>query len=172
MRDLAAVSWGEDRIDLFWTEDGGGLRHRASIAGSWAEAEDLGGRLASPVAVTAWAPDRMEVFAVFADGELWDRYWDGSSWHPWESLGGSLALGSAPAASSWGDDRLDVFATGGGRRDLAPLVGRDALGGLGAPRTLTGPTASGRPGRPLPARRPAGRPDHRVARPGRGAGCA
>jgi hypothetical protein len=54
----------------------------------------------------------MEVFAVFDDGEIHDRYWDGVAWHPWESLGGQLALGPAPAASSWGPDRLDVFATG------------------------------------------------------------
>ena len=29
---------------------------------------------------------------------------------PWESLGGELI--GPPAASSWGADRLDVFATG------------------------------------------------------------
>ncbi len=46
------------------------------------------------------------------DGALWDRYFDGSDWHPWESLGGELAMGVAPAASSWGAERLDVFATG------------------------------------------------------------
>jgi hypothetical protein len=34
------------------------------------------------------------------------------AWHPWESLGGQLAPASAPAASSWGADRLDVFAVG------------------------------------------------------------
>ena len=32
------------------------------------------------------------------------------SWHEWESLGGELA--GDPAASSWGADRLDVFAPG------------------------------------------------------------
>ena len=35
-----------------------------------------------------------------------------TAWHAWESLGGSLALGATPAASSWGADRLDVFAAG------------------------------------------------------------
>jgi hypothetical protein len=52
----------------------------------------------------------MEVFALFDDGELWDRYWDGAAWHEWESLGGSLT--GQPAASSWGADRLDVWAPG------------------------------------------------------------
>jgi hypothetical protein len=55
----------------------------------------------------------LQVFAVFSDGELWNRYWDGASWHGWESLGGELD-GSAgtPAASSWGADRIDVWARG------------------------------------------------------------
>ena len=92
MNDIAAVSWGPDRIDLFWVEADRVLWHRA-FDGRWLEPESLGGSLASPPAVTAWAVDRMEVFAVFDDGELWDRYWDGESWHPWESLGGSLAPG-------------------------------------------------------------------------------
>jgi len=35
--------------------------------------------------------------------------WDGQ-WHHWEDLGGKL--GSAPAVSSWGPNRLDVFAAG------------------------------------------------------------
>ena len=98
-RGTAAVSWGPDRIDLFWADFDGALLHQAFRDGAWAEAESLGGTLASAPAVTAWAPDRMEVFAVFGDGELWDRYWDGSAWHPWESLGGELDPAEAPAAS-------------------------------------------------------------------------
>jgi len=54
----------------------------------------------------------MEVFAILDDGELWNRYWDGAGWHAWESLGGELEVGVTPAASSWGADRLDVFARG------------------------------------------------------------
>jgi hypothetical protein len=106
---VAAVSWGRDRIDLFWVDAERALWHR-SFAGSWSAAESLGGRLASPPAVTAWREDQLEVFAIFDDGALWDRYWDGESWHEWESLGGSLT--GLPTASSWGDDRLDVFAPG------------------------------------------------------------
>jgi hypothetical protein len=112
MRDLASVSSGAGRIDLFWRDDADALWHRSFDGQAWAEPDPLGGTLASGPAVTAWAPDQLEVFAVFPDGQLWDRYWDGESWHPWESLGGELATGMTPAASSWGADRLDVFATG------------------------------------------------------------
>ncbi|HKF86237.1 MAG TPA: hypothetical protein VKB30_10665, partial [Candidatus Limnocylindrales bacterium] len=93
MRDEAAVSWGGDRIDLFWRDDDDALWHSVFDGVAWSGAESLGGSLASGPAVTAWARDQMEVFAVFPDGELWDRYWDGTSWHPWESLGGRLATG-------------------------------------------------------------------------------
>src|SRR5690606_29142767 len=85
MGDVAAVSWGPGRIDLFWTAVDG-LWHRAFVDGTWLDPEALGGTPAGPPAVTAWGVDRMEVFAVFPDGELWDRYWDGEAWHAWESL--------------------------------------------------------------------------------------
>lgn len=110
MSNLAAVSWGPERTDLFWVDGDRGLRHRALLDGRWHKPESLGGQLASAPAVTAWAPDALEIFAVFDNGALWDRYW--TTWHPWEALGGDLASDAAPAASSWGPDRLGVFATG------------------------------------------------------------
>ena len=91
--------------------------------------DDLGGTCASAPAVVTWAVDRMEVFAIFPDGALWDRYWDGTAWHPWESLGGSLDPARVPAAASWG--RIASSSShAAGRRDLAPLVGWIALGGV------------------------------------------
>jgi hypothetical protein len=110
MRDVAAVSWEPDRIDLFWVDADRVLWHRA-YAGGWTEPESLGGRLASPPAVTAWAPDQMEVFAVFDDGASGTatgtamRGIRGSRWRvarDWRGAGGELV----------GADRLDVFATG------------------------------------------------------------
>jgi hypothetical protein len=112
MRDLAAVSWAPDRIDLFWVDETGALWHQPFDGDTWLAPESLGGTLASGPAVTAWAVDQLEVFAIFPDGELYDRYWDGESWHPWESLGGDLDPSGQPAASSWSADRLDVFAPG------------------------------------------------------------
>src|SRR5439155_5944952 len=110
--DVAAVSSGDGRIDLVWRGEDRALSHRAWDRTSWSEPESLGGALASGAAATAWAIDQLEVVAVFDDGQLWDRYWDGKVWHAWESLGGELDPGGRPAASSWGADRLDVFAPG------------------------------------------------------------
>ena len=47
MRDEAAVSWGEGRIDLFWRDDDDALWHRSFDGTAWGAAESLGGSLAS-----------------------------------------------------------------------------------------------------------------------------
>jgi hypothetical protein len=112
MDGLTAVSWGPDRIDLFWVDAQGALWHRAWNHSGWSEPESLGGTLVSPPAVTSWAANELEVFAVFPDGQLWDRYWDGQAWHDWETLGGELDPAGQPAASSWAEDRIDIFASG------------------------------------------------------------
>ena len=77
MEGLIAVSWGRDRIDLFWVGADRALMHRWWDGASWSADESLGGELASAPAVTSWAENEMEVFAIFPDGQLWDRYWDG-----------------------------------------------------------------------------------------------
>src|SRR5262249_47495824 len=41
---------------------------------------------------------------------MWHKWWNGSSWSGWESLGGVLT--SAPAAVSWGPNRIDCFVRG------------------------------------------------------------
>jgi hypothetical protein len=111
-RGVAAVSWGESRIDRFWVSPDGELHHAAYEDGSWLPEESLGGSIVATPAVTAWGVDQLEVFAVFPDGELRNRYWDGTSWHDWESLGGELEPSAGAAASSWSADRIDVWAVG------------------------------------------------------------
>jgi hypothetical protein len=108
---LIAVSWGPNRIDIFWRSANNTLVHRSWNGDAWSADEDLGGNLTAAPAVTSWAENEMEVFAVFSDGELWNIYWDGEAWHEWKGLGGGQLVGQ-PAASSWGADRIDVFATG------------------------------------------------------------
>jgi predicted Zn-dependent protease len=41
---------------------------------------------------------------------MWHKWWDGSAWRGWENLGGILT--SAPAAVSWGLNRIDTFVRG------------------------------------------------------------
>ena len=152
----AAVSWGPDRIDLFWVDAAGALVHRASRGDAWDAPESLGGTLASAPAATAWAVDQLQVFAVFPDGALWNRYWDGTSWHPWESLGGELdGTPGGIVVERRSHRRVGARHR---RHDLASLVGRDALGRLGAPPALSLPRRAGR--RTVQALGPGGR--HRL----------
>ena len=130
---VAAATWGPGRLDLFWRAENGELMHRAQVRGEWLETESLGGTLVSNPAATAWGVDQLEVFAVFPDGELWDRFWDGRSWHEWESLGGELERRSCRVLVRAGAARR--LRAGPRRPGLAPLVGRHALGRVGA----TGP---------------------------------
>ena len=134
----AAVSWANGRIDIFWVDTDRSLIHRAFDGGAWLEPESLGGTLASAPAATAWAVDELQVFAIFDDGELWNRYWDGTSWHPWESLGGEL---TGIAGRLVLERRPDRCLRAGPRRPaLAPVVGRHALGRVGAAAALMRPT--------------------------------
>jgi hypothetical protein len=64
MNELAAVSWGTGRIDLFWRGEDRALWHRVWDGARWSASESLGGVLASGPAATAWATDALEVFAI------------------------------------------------------------------------------------------------------------
>ena len=70
MKGLTAVSWGEDRLDLFWIGDDGGLWHRAWSDGAWLSDESLAGEPASKPAAVSWAANEMQVFVVARDGHL------------------------------------------------------------------------------------------------------
>ena len=59
----AAVSWGPDRIDLFWVGQDGALMHRVREGDGWLEAESLGGTVVSAPAVTAWAERVLDLAA-------------------------------------------------------------------------------------------------------------
>ena len=54
---------------------------------------------------------RLDVFVKReADSSIWHKWRTGNAWSGWENLGGRLS--SAPAAVSWGDYRMDLFAKG------------------------------------------------------------
>ena len=111
-------------------DEDAGLVHRVFVSGTWSEPESLGGTLASAPAVTAWAVDQLQVFAIFPDGELWNRYWDGEVVAP-VGVAGRRADRDARGVvvERRPDRRLGARSR---RRRLASLVGRHALGRLGA----------------------------------------
>lgn len=66
---------------------------------------------APPIFETAFINNRLDVFAKrVMNGDVWHKWWDGMEWSNWESLGGPVS--SAPAAVSWGKNRIDLFARG------------------------------------------------------------
>ena len=56
---------------------------------------------------------QLDVFARGPGLTLWQKTYSGSTWSDWKNLGGG-AVASAPAAVSWGPDRIDLFARGAG----------------------------------------------------------
>jgi hypothetical protein len=91
-------------------------------------------QLASAPAVASWQENRLDCFARGVDNHMWRKWWDGTAWSGWEDLGGPPAplvntmssarsarvigafgqaqLASAPAAVSWGANRIDTFGRG------------------------------------------------------------
>ena len=76
----------------------------------------------------------MEVFAVMDDGELWNRYWDRTTGTSGSRSAASSIPTRTPAASSWGADRLDVYARGVDGRTWHRWWDGIAVGPLGAAR--------------------------------------
>jgi len=87
---IAAVSWGEARIDRFWIGPEGDLLHAVFDGAGWLETESLGGDLdpSAGAAASSWSAVRIDVWAVGTDGRTWHRFWDGSRWVEWEQLEG------------------------------------------------------------------------------------
>lgn len=119
---LSTFSWAHNRLDVFGTGPDGDVKHKWYDGYQWnplsVEAlESLGYYTTEPPAAISWGPDRTDVFVVGGgDGSLWHKYWDGSGWRPsvkgFEKLGGKLAYSYALAATTWGQNRLDIFGVG------------------------------------------------------------
>lgn len=113
----AAVSWGHNRIDVFAIGAEENMVHIYWDGSQWSEIEDFGGSFHGHTAPTAIAraKNRLDVFAVdrYSD-TLAHKYWDGSQWSDWGALGGKdLDLQGTVAATSWGENRMDLVALGG-----------------------------------------------------------
>ncbi len=122
-----ATSWGEGRIDLFFMDTSGNLRHcaytaRAGSSSSWSAWDNLGAPPAGfnkvQPCVVSWGTGRLDVFIRGSDQNLYHQWYDASSgptaWaDAWENLGCPAGgLQGTPTACSWSQGRLDIFARG------------------------------------------------------------
>ena len=91
-----AVSWGNNRLDLFVVGTDAALYHKWWDGNAWGPSktdyERQGGTIkASPTAV-CWGPNRIDVFVIGTNYAAFHKWWDGKSWGPsltdYETLGG------------------------------------------------------------------------------------
>lgn len=110
--DLAAVSFGEDKLALLTTSGDGKLWWRQLTGSdSWTDWQYVGGSLASGPSVTSPAPGRLDVVARDAANQVQHiTYIEGNGWGAWRSLGGEVT--GTPSVSHWAPNRINVFARG------------------------------------------------------------
>ena len=117
-------------------DDGGYLRMFVGLY--YANAQSLGGVIASEPDAASWAAGRLDVFAQGQDRALWHRAWNGS-WQGWESLGGVMLNDAGAVSTAAGSIDLVVRGQDNGiyRRhfDGTTWSAWENLGG----RTIDGP---------------------------------
>ncbi|HTD21109.1 MAG TPA: hypothetical protein VK738_00485 [Terriglobales bacterium] len=145
---VVAGPWGPGRLDVVVRNQNNQMYHAAEAKQflgniTWLDWQPLGGSqwggvFASPPAMVAWAANRLDMFALGINNQMLWKYWDGNNWQPsangdWQDIGGHN-LGSPPVVTSWGSNRLDLFALGsdnhmyhkiydGGWKEWEPLFG-------------------------------------------------
>ncbi len=130
-----ACSWGPEHLDVFAvygrrdSGDAGDIADRdAKIAhstfdsGTWTPWRAVAGGVlvGSAPAVCSWGVGRLDLFVITSSRSLMHRWYANGAWSlDWEDLGAPPSVGfgtefpPSPAACTWGNDRLDVFAVGG-----------------------------------------------------------
>jgi hypothetical protein len=122
--DPAAVSWGDDRIDLFvrggdnrlwqdWTDCGG-----CQWSG-WLKPLGNNGTLASSPTATSWGVGRIDVFVLGTNGLVYQVFWETTTWNgSWLARGRppSGIADSRPGAASAGLNQVDLFVQGADNR--------------------------------------------------------
>jgi hypothetical protein len=86
------------------------LWHGQRVGATWADWENLEGRVfGSPVVVESTS-GQMDVFVRGGSGIIYQRRWNGTVWEPWVSLGGATSF--SPVVVAWGANRLELFIRG------------------------------------------------------------
>lgn len=108
----AAISWGPGRIDIVAKGASGELLHKwhQGMWGNWAV---LGGCIVGTPAMTSMNTGRLDIFSRacnMSGNNLWHTFYD-NGWHGGLTPSGdSTSVTHVLGATSWGPDRLDVFA--------------------------------------------------------------
>jgi len=103
---------GSGVLEIFGRKSDNSIIHRTYNAGfgPWQAMPAITAQ-SSPASVS-WATNRIDVVVLNVGGSIAHSWWNaGGSFANWENLG--CCFDSAPAISSWGAQRLDVFAKSG-----------------------------------------------------------
>jgi hypothetical protein len=106
----AAASRAPAQVTAFARSQNGTLVS-ANFTGAWTFT-DHGGTVTLQPGAEGWqafGTSRTDAFVRWTDSSLRQKYYNGT-WQPWDDLGSGIA--SAPAAVSWGANRIDAFARG------------------------------------------------------------
>ncbi len=87
---LAAVSWGENRVDIFARGSDDSLQHKYYDGVLWHEWESLRGVLRSGPAVVSLGEGRLNVFVRGTDNAIWENFYMQGRWQGWLSQGGDF----------------------------------------------------------------------------------
>ncbi|KAI0148999.1 carbohydrate-binding protein [Pestalotiopsis sp. NC0098] len=110
---LSAVSWSNDRVDLFAVTPDAYIAHKFWTGHDWQPndgLERLRARVQGCPSTVSWGEGRLDIFFVNETGKnVLHKYFGGGAWGPsWEDaddIGGEIV---AISSASWGADRLDV----------------------------------------------------------------
>lgn len=113
-----AVSWAENRLDIFVRGLDNQIYHKAWDNGWYPDIlgwESIGGTFAGDPVAVSWEKNRLDIFVRSFDGRIYHKWWTpqtgwGPSQQNWEDLGGRA--GSDPVVVSWGKNRLDILMRG------------------------------------------------------------
>lgn len=125
---ISAISWGQNRLDLFGRGVNNDLVHRWWDGVSWSNWESLGGCILNNPSATTWGVNRIDVIAQGCNDtgdNIYQKWFDGT-WHDWYNIGGRTE--QSPAITSWGPNRLDIVVRNTGN-SLSHKIYDPALGG-------------------------------------------
>ncbi|HYS42209.1 MAG TPA: hypothetical protein VEO01_41845, partial [Pseudonocardiaceae bacterium] len=115
---LAMSSRGVGGVDVLALGADAVVWHSWWTGTGWAPWESTGPGVAgqSSPTVASMSSNRLDLFTIGPDGNMRHTAWIGGVWGQWDQNEGhpapGIAAGSAPALSSWGVNRLDLFVRG------------------------------------------------------------
>jgi hypothetical protein len=122
-----AVSWKSGRVDVFVLGNNGSANHvfhRYWDNGTFSAWQDWGMPAGTPYinlgpTAASWGPGRIDLYIIGGEGtpHLWHGYCTNTTqcntapqnWNDWGTGPPGKVLFGYPSATSWGDQRLDVF---------------------------------------------------------------